>query len=348
MNIFSKAIIDWYKENKRELPWRESSDPYLIWISEIILQQTRVAQGYDYFLRFIKRFPDVQSLADANEDEVMKFWQGLGYYSRARNLHAAAKSMNGVFPKTYPEVLALKGVGEYTAAAICSFAYGMPYAVVDGNVYRVLSRYFGVDTPIDSTEGKKLFAALADEMLDRKQPALYNQGIMDFGAVQCTPQSPDCLFCPLADSCSALSTGRVAQLPVKQHKTKTTNRYFNYIYVRAGAHTYINKRTANDIWKNLFELPLIETPVALSEEEFVASSEFQALFAMGEKPLVRLRYKGMKHVLSHRIIYADLYEVILPENSVSFSNFIRIKNEELEQYAVSRLVQELIKISHEY
>ena len=160
MNIFSKAIIDWYKENKRELPWRESSDPYLIWISEIILQQTRVAQGYDYFLRFIKRFPDVQSLADADEDEVMKFWQGLGYYSRARNLHAAAKSMNGVFPKTYPEVLALKGVGEYTAAAICSFAYGMPYAVVDGNVYRVLSRYFGVDTPIDSTEGKKLFAAL--------------------------------------------------------------------------------------------------------------------------------------------------------------------------------------------
>lgn len=204
----------------------------------------------------------------------MKYWQGLGYYSRARNLHAAAKSMNGVFPETYPEVLALKGVGEYTAAAICSFAYGMPYAVVDGNVYRVLSRYFGIDTPIDSTEGKKLFAALADEMLDKKQPALYNQGIMDFGAIQCTPQSPDCLFCPLADSCSALSTGRVTQLPVKQHKTKTTNRYFNYIYVRAGAHTYINKRTANDIWKNLFELPLIETPVALSEEEFLALPEF--------------------------------------------------------------------------
>ena len=155
MNEFTKTIVEWYEENKRELPWRESADPYLIWISEIILQQTRVAQGYDYFLRFIKRFPDVQTLAAADEDEVMKYWQGLGYYSRARNLHAAAKSMNGVFPKTYPEVLALKGVGEYTAAAICSFAYGMPYAVVDGNVYRVLSRYFGIDTPIDSTEGKK-------------------------------------------------------------------------------------------------------------------------------------------------------------------------------------------------
>ena len=344
MNIFSEAIVEWYKEYKRDLPWRESSDPYRIWISEIILQQTRVAQGYDYFLRFIKRFPDVKALADADEDEVMKYWQGLGYYSRARNLHAAAKSMNGVFPETYPEVLALKGVGEYTAAAICSFAYGMPYAVVDGNVYRVLSRYFGIDTPIDSTEGKKLFAALADEMLDKKQPALYNQGIMDFGAIQCTPQSPDCLFCPLADSCSALSTGRVTQLPVKQHKTKTTNRYFNYIYVRAGAHTYINKRTANDIWKNLFELPLIETPVALSEEEFLALPEFRSLIASGENPVIRLVCRDVKHVLSHRVIYANLYEVALPEDTKSFASFQRIRLEELDKYAISKLVQTLIQV----
>lgn len=343
MNKFNETIIEWYKENKRELPWRESSDPYLIWISEIILQQTRVVQGYDYFLRFIKRFPDVRTLADADEDEVMKYWQGLGYYSRARNLHAAAKSMNGVFPKTYPEVLALKGVGEYTAAAICSFAYGMPYAVVDGNVYRVLSRYFGIDTPIDSTEGKKLFAALADEMLDRKQPALYNQGIMDFGAIQCTPQSPDCLFCPLVDSCSALAKGLVAKLPVKQHKTKTTNRYFNYIYVRAGAHTFISKRTADDIWKNLFELPLIETPVAVSEEEFLALPEFRALFAPGEQPVVRSVCREVKHVLSHRVIYANFYEVTLPGETASFGKFQKIKAEELEQYAVSRLVHAFIE-----
>ena len=317
MNIFSEAIVEWYKEYKRDLPWRESSDPYRIWISEIILQQTRVAQGYDYFLRFIKRFPDVKALADADEDEVMKYWQGLGYYSRARNLHAAAKSMNGVFPETYPEVLALKGV---------------------------LSRYFGIDTPIDSTEGKKLFAALADEMLDKKQPALYNQGIMDFGAIQCTPQSPDCLFCPLADSCSALSTGRVTQLPVKQHKTKTTNRYFNYIYVRAGAHTYINKRTANDIWKNLFELPLIETPVALSEEEFLALPEFRSLIASGENPVIRLVCRDVKHVLSHRVIYANLYEVALPEDTKSFASFQRIRLEELDKYAISKLVQTLIQV----
>lgn len=343
MNIFSKVIIEWYKENKRELPWRESSDPYLIWISEIILQQTRVVQGYDYFLRFIKRFPDIRSLADADEDEVMKYWQGLGYYSRARNLHAAAKSMNGVFPRSYPEVLALKGVGEYTAAAICSFAYGMPYAVVDGNVYRVLSRYFGVDIPIDSTEGKKCFSALANEVLDPEHPALYNQGIMDFGAIQCTPQSPDCLFCPLSESCSALSAGKVAQLPVKQHKTKTTNRYFNYIYVRAGAYTFINKRTADDIWKNLFELPLIETSRLLSDEEFMALPEFRALFTGEEEPVVRPVCREVKHVLSHRVIYANFYEVVIPEESGSFADFRRIKIDELGQYAVSRLVHSFIE-----
>ena len=343
MKVFAERIVGWYEENKRDLPWRESSDPYLIWISEIILQQTRVAQGYDYYLRFIERFPDIQTLAEASEDEVMKYWQGLGYYSRARNLHAAAKNMNGVFPATYAGVLALKGVGEYTAAAICSFAYGMPYAVVDGNVYRVLARYSGVDTPIDSVAGKKLFAALANEMMDKKRPALYNQGIMDFGALQCTPQSPNCLFCPLSDSCVALAKGLVNQLPVKQHKTKTTNRYFNYIYVRAGAYTYINKRTGNDIWKNLFELPLIETADALSEEQFLALPEFRQMLAPGEHPVVRLVSKGVKHVLSHRVIYADFYEVCLPEATASFAGFQKIRHEELDQYAVSRLVHAFLE-----
>lgn len=340
---FSNTIEKWYQEYKRELPWRESADPYVIWISEIILQQTRVVQGYDYFMRFMKRFPDVATLAQADEDEVMKYWQGLGYYSRARNLHAAAKSMNGVFPKTYPEVRALKGVGDYIAAAICSFAYNMPYAVVDGNVYRVLSRYLGIDTPIDSTEGKKLFAAVADELLDKKNPALYNQAIMDFGAIQCSPQSPNCMFCPLASGCSALAGGMVTQLPVKQHKTKTTNRYFNYIYVRMGAYTLINKRTGNDIWRNLFEFPLIETPEAVSEEEFPALPELRAMFAEGETPIVRLVCRDVKHVLSHRVIYANFYMVDLPENSQSFTSYQKIKADELEQYAVSRLVHAFIE-----
>ncbi len=317
MNIFSGTLLDWYAENKRDLPWRNTTDPYLIWISEIILQQTRVAQGYEYFLRFIKRFPDVVSLAAASEDEVMKYWQGLGYYSRARNLHAAAKSMKGTFPKTYAEVRALKGVGDYTAAAICSFAYDMPYAVVDGNVYRVLSRYFGIDVPIDSTEGKKTFTALADEVLDKSRPADYNQAIMDFGAVQCTPQSPNCLFCPLSGSCRALSEGKVQQLPVKQHRTKTTNRYFNYIYVRMGAYTLIHKRTEDDIWKNLFELPLVETEKDLSEEEFLACPQFHALFAEGEVRMVRI-LPGCETCVVPRVIYANFYEVVLPDNSLLF------------------------------
>ena len=251
----------------------------------------------------------MKSLAAASEEEVLKYWQGLGYYSRARNLHAAARSMKGgKFPGSYEEVQALKGVGDYTAAAICSLAYGMPYAVVDGNVYRVLARYFGIDAPIDSGKGKKLFAGLADEMLDKKRPAEYNQAIMDFGALQCVPRDPACNVCPLAESCAARAEGKVAQLPVKQHKTQTVNRYFNYLYVRMGEDILLHKRTGDDIWKNLYELPLIEADHDMQETELLASGAFRALFAEGETPLVRVMQRGVKHVLSHRVIYADLSE----------------------------------------
>ena len=346
MNNFGRILIEWYQNNRRDLPWRRTKNPYLIWISEIILQQTRVAQGYDYYQRFVKRFPDVFSLADADEDEVMKYWQGLGYYSRARNLHAAARSMAeaGGFPKTYKEVLALKGVGGYTAAAICSFAYGMPYAVVDGNVYRVLSRWLGIETPIDSTEGKRIFAEVAAELLDKAQPGLYNQAIMDFGALQCTPVSPNCMCCPFIDTCVARQMGLVDTLPVKQHKAKVTNRYFNYIYVRMGAHTLINKRTGNDIWKNLYELPLIETESEVPEEKFYALPQWQEMLAEGEVPSVRLVQKGVKHVLSHRVIYANFYEVILPENAASFAQYQRIRIEDLHKFAVSRLVNQFFSL----
>lgn len=337
-------LINWYNENKRELPWRETTDPYTIWISEIILQQTRVDQGYDYFLRFIERFPNLQVLAEADEDEVLKYWQGLGYYSRARNLHAAAKSMNGVFPDTYQGVLALKGVGEYTAAAICSISYGMPYPVVDGNVYRVISRYMGIDTPIDSGRGKKEITEWAEKLMDKERPALYNQAIMDFGALLCTPKSPKCMECPLSDRCMALTGNLVSKLPVKQHKTKVTNRYFNYLYVHAGEYTYINKRTGNDIWKNLFEFPLIETSQQATEEELISSPEFQALIAEGESPVISLSLRQVKHVLSHRVIYADFYEVTLPETTKSFSLYKRIKKEEIDQYAISRLVQTFLEL----
>lgn len=346
MNNFADTLIAWYAENKRELPWRGTKDPYRIWISEIILQQTRVAQGYDYYLRFMEQFPDVFSLAQADEDEVMKYWQGLGYYSRARNLHAAAKSIAGAgaFPTTYEGVLALKGVGEYTAAAICSFAYDMPHAVVDGNVYRILSRWLGIDTPIDSTEGKKQFAMAADELLDRHRPALYNQAIMDFGALQCTPSSPDCLRCPLADSCAALQSGKVDSLPVKQHKTKVSNRYFNYIYVRMGASTFIRKREGNDIWKNLYELPLIETDKDLSDKDEELFGKVQGLFGEGQEFSIRAVKKGVKHVLSHRVIYANFYEVVLTEEVEALPGYQKVAVEDLYKFAVPNLVSRFFSL----
>ena len=338
----------WYAENHRVLPWRGITDAYRIWISEIILQQTRVAQGFEYYNRFISRFPDVRSLAAADDDEVMKLWQGLGYYSRARNLLTAARQVverfGGEFPTTYEGIRSLQGIGDYTAAAVASFAYGLPHAVVDGNVYRVLSRWLGIDTPIDSAEGKKLFVRVADELLDRERPGLYNQAIMDFGALQCTPVAPDCLFCPLNDSCVARLKGIAGSLPVKQHKNKVTNRYFNYIYVRMGAYTFIHKRSGNDIWKNLYESPLIETDREWTEEELYASPQFRGMLAGGEEPIVRLVRKGVKHVLSHRVIYANFYEVILPENSASFAKYQRISVEDLHKFAVSRLVNQFFSL----
>lgn len=339
MNSFADTLETWYAENRRDLPWRDTRDPYRIWISEIILQQTRVAQGMEYYLRFVGRFPDVDTLAAADEDEVMKYWQGLGYYSRARHLHAAARSMAGKpFPATYEEVRALSGVGDYTAAAICSFAYDLPCAVVDGNVYRVLARYFGIDTPIDSSGGKKLFAAMAAEMLDVRHPALYNQAIMDFGALQCTPASPSCLLCPLSDSCQALASGRVEQLPVKQHRTKSVNRYFHYIYVRASDYTYIRRREGDDIWRNLYELPLLEADHRLEEEEFLVRLREWAGWPPETSVGVRLLQGGVKHVLTHRVIYADFYEVVLSEPVASLPSCQRVEMAELDRYAFPRLI----------
>lgn len=340
MEEISGILLDWYRLNRRSLPWRETRDAYRIWVSEIILQQTRVAQGLDYFLRFMERFPTVELLADADEDEVMKLWQGLGYYSRARNLHTAAKQIvaMGGFPDTYEGVRALKGVGDYTAAAICSIAYGLPHAVVDGNVYRVLSRLYGVDTPIDSALGKKEFAMLAKAMLEGHEPGEYNQAIMDFGALQCTPGMPDCSACPLCELCIARAEGRVGELPVKGHKTRTKNRYFNYIYVRAGAYTYINKRSDDDIWRNLYEFPLIETEKEVGEEEFYRLPQLQVLLGGTMNPHFRMISKRVKHVLSHRVIWANFYELLLPEDTGLFASYMRIREDELETFPVSRLM----------
>lgn len=335
---FARLLIEWYHEHKRDLPWRNTNDPYLIWISEIILQQTRVAQGYAYYQRFIERFPNLESLAAAEENEVLKYWQGLGYYSRARNLHQAAISVNGVFPVKYEDILKLKGVGTYTAAAICSFAYNQPHAVVDGNVYRVLSRFFGINEPIDSGKGKKIFASLAHDLLDKVQPALYNQAIMDFGALQCTPLSPDCTVCPFKNRCFAFNHNMVSSLPIKQNKTKTSERFFYYLLIRDNGNIYLNKRTKNDIWKNLYELPLIESNTALAVDDFIRKQEFASIFKENSVVNVRLLNKT-KHVLSHRIIYADFYELEAQDIKMDFlSKYTRLNMADLELYPVSRLM----------
>lgn len=338
MNSFSSVLLAWYDQNKRDLPWRRTKDPYLIWLSEIILQQTRVVQGLAYYNRFSERFPTPRALAEAPEDEVLKYWQGLGYYSRARNLHAAAKSMQGEFPRTYEGVRALKGVGDYTAAAVCSIAYDMPYAVVDGNVYRVLARVFGIDTPIDSPAGKKQFTELAQKLLDKKRPGDYNQAIMDFGATVCTPAAPQCLVCPLAAVCRALADGRVEQLPVKAQKTKISNRYFHYIYVKQGENTWLHKRGAGDVWQNLYEPPLVETKTA--DGDYGAAPAYRRWF--GRKRAL-LRVAPVKHVLSHRVIYADLSEITLSPSAPVPEDFMAIPVRELKKYAVSRLVQKLLE-----
>ena len=340
---FTETILHWYAAHRRELPWRNISDPYRIWVSEIILQQTRVAQGYDYYLRFVNAFPSVEALALASEDEVLRLWQGLGYYSRARNLHAAARQVvaQGHFPTDYAGVRALKGVGDYTAAAICSFAYGLPLAVVDGNVYRVLSRYFGVDEPIDTGKGKKQFAALSQSLLPAHNVADYNQGLMDFGALQCVPASPDCAACPLADSCRANELKCVADWPVKSHRTKVAERYYIYIGVSTSEGIWLHRRGAGDIWQGLYEWPLLEFDHAATWQE-VQSHPF-ILNHLPEGGTWKQLARQCKHVLTHRVIWADCYWVTYSHPLPLPPGFIVVQPEELERYAMPRLLLRFLK-----
>ena len=353
---FSYAILSWFRDNGRALPWRDTTDPYPIWLSEVILQQTRIAQGWEYWERFMRHFPTVEALASASEDEVLRLWQGLGYYSRARNLHAAARQIValGEFPNTLDGIKSLKGVGDYTAAAIGSFAFNLPAAVVDGNVYRVLSRYFGIDTPINSTQGKKEFAALAQSLLPASEAAAYNQGMMDFGAIQCTPQSPKCLLCPLAETCEALRNGRVEELPVKNKTVKVKTRHLSYVYIRykapalesqAEAENYaeaekhteaeswiaIHRRGEGDIWQGLWE------PYNISD--------MKELPSFVKDPI--LLAKDVKHVLTHRILLADFYLLEVEERPSLPDDYIWIKESDIENYGVPRLIEIMLEKIHQ-
>ena len=334
----SRKLIAWYKVHQRELPWRDIGDPYRIWLSEIILQQTQVVQGLSYYLKFIEHFPTVTDLADAPEDTVMRLWQGLGYYSRARNLHAAAKHVKekhqGTFPATYEEIRELKGVGDYTAAAIASFAYGLPHAALDGNVYRVLSRLYNLHTPINSGNGKKEFQQLADELLDEKKAALHNSAMMEFGALWCRPQNPKCESCPVQEHCLAFQHGTVAQLPVKDKAVKIRSRYLHYIIFNYKDLVYIQKRTKKDIWQNLYEFYLIETEKAVPEELILNDPDFRKIAGNFEVEKVT----GLKkHILSHQHLFGTFYEIRLkkaPENT----GMTAVKRDDLMHYGLPQLL----------
>lgn len=332
---FAATLLRWYDAHGRDLPWRATSDPYAIWLSEVILQQTRIEQGRPYWERFMQRFPTVHDLAAASEDEVLRLWQGLGYYSRARNLHAAARQVAqmGEFPSTLEGIKALKGVGDYTAAAIASMAFGIPAAVVDGNVYRVLARHYGIVTPINTSKGKREFTLLAQELLPPTHAAAFNQAMMDFGATWCTPKSPRCTFCPLAGSCQSLHNGTVEKLPVKLKKLQVKTRKFHYVYVRCKGYAALHRRPAGDIWQGLWEPLLVE-----GDTERL----MQAVTSMGGT-LTPLR-NGVKHVLTHRIIMADFYRLDCDTRPALPADYRWIPEHELDHYAIPRLVERLMAL----
>ena len=351
MTTIQYTLSEWFSDHKRELPWRSQPTPYFVWISEIILQQTRVSQGYGYFMRFTEKWPTLKDLAQASEEEVLKMWQGLGYYSRARNLHRCAQQVverhDGEFPADYDALRRLQGIGDYTAAAIASIAFGLPHAVIDGNVFRVLSRLFDIDTPININEGKILFAQLAGEMLDREHPGLHNQAMMEFGALQCLPKNPDCMNCPLQAHCLAFTKGTVANRPVKLNKLKVRTRYFNYLVfkIQNTEKLYIHKRTAKDIWINLYDFPLIETTEAVNIEQLLQNDVFLQYVGKNNFTVGRIS-KQFTHKLTHQTIVAQFIEIFLEEKPpLCETNDILLTTEtDLEQYPVPRIIDLYIKL----
>lgn len=343
MNYLQETLLNWFAENRRNLPWRDHPTPYQVWISEVILQQTRVSQGYDYYLRFVEKWPTVADLAAATEEEVLKMWQGLGYYSRARNLHQCAQQVveqyDGEFPVDYNKLLKLKGIGAYTAAAIASIAFNLPHAVVDGNVYRVLSRLFDIDTPININDGQTLFAKIADEQLNRERPGLHNQALMEFGALHCTPQNPNCLLCPLQAQCLAFERQTVMQRPVKVQKLTVKTRYLNYLVIRVNDSIYLRKRSDKGIWRNLYDFPCIESDQPMTVEEVISSEAFQQLID-GKPFTVTKTSPVITHKLTHRTLLAQFIEIKVSQEllRIETKGLLLTPERDLGNYPIPRLI----------
>ncbi len=345
--IFTEILLSWNRnENKRQMPWKGEKDPYKIWISEIILQQTRVHQGMSYYYRFIKSFPDVQSLAHAPEQKVFKHWEGLGYYSRCRNLIESAKfittKLNGKFPEKYEDILALKGIGVYTASAIASFAFNKPYAVVDGNVFRVLSRFFGMEVPVDTTEGKKIYSTLANQLLDKKSPGVYNQAIMDFGAIVCKPLHPLCETCPLQIKCIAFKKKKVNSLPLKKKGIKRKERFFTYVIAEYNNAFYVRKRIAKDIWQGLYEFILIETKQILTEGQLQEMKTCAGLFG-SDTFIVTNISKTFSQKLTHQTITGKIFHIHLANPAEIEDAYSLVSREQLQLLPFPKFIASYLK-----
>ncbi len=344
MDSFTQEIYNWFNSNKRDLPWRKTTDPYKIWISEIILQQTRVAQGINYYNNFIEKFPSVFDLANSSEDNILKLWQGLGYYTRARNLHFTANFIvneyNGVFPRDFKTIRSLKGVGDYTAAAIASIACNLPHAAVDGNIYRVISRFYGISTPIDSQKGKTEIQKIANDLIPIKNPGFHNQAFMEFGALQCVPKSPDCYSCPLENKCYAANFKLTNQIPVKEKKIKQSTRYFYYYIFECNDSIILEKRTEKDIWKNLHQFPLFESKTELSDTETI---NLNIPFVTNQKANLKSISVSYKHILTHQTIYARFIHFEVEEYNLNDSNFIRVNKKDIYKFAVPKLLENYLK-----
>jgi len=343
---FAKRLLEWNKEsNKREMPWKGEKDPYKIWLSEIILQQTRVEQGLNYYQKFIAAFPAIQQLANAEDSRVYKLWEGLGYYSRCKNLlitaRYIAKEKNGNFPGTYEDIIRLKGIGAYTAAAISSFAFNLPYAVVDGNVFRVIARVFGISKAIDSTEGKKIFTDFANRLLDKKQPGIYNQAIMDFGAVICKPVAPLCDECIFKKTCVAFQNDKINELPVKLKKTAVKKRWFNYLVLEYKNEIFIRERLAKDIWQHLFEFWLIETEKHENEHSIIKIALKRKLLKDKKFTVVYVS-PALKQLLSHQLINGQFIYIHLSARPDVAENYIAVAKEKLGSYPFPQLTNQYI------